>query len=182
MKLNKKTLLSELSSITHRNIQYLEQLASLSDAELAVRPAEGKWNALECVEHLNMYGRFYIPEIGKCMGAKPNSGGEDVFKSGVLGSYFANAMKPDAKPMKTMKSTDTYSQPVDRPVIDECLDQQRELLKLLEQASAVHLTNVKTSISISSLIKLRLGDTFRVVIYHNERHLQQALRAAGREI
>ena len=35
----------------------------------------------------------------------------------------------------------------------------------------------KTAISISKLIKLRLGDTFRVLIYHNERHIKQAERA-----
>ncbi|MEO9077333.1 MAG: DinB family protein, partial [Gelidibacter sp.] len=33
-----------------------------------------------------------------------------------------------------------------------------------------------TAISISNLIKLKVGDTFRVVVYHNERHLVQANR------
>ena len=35
-------------------------------------------------------------------------------------------------------------------------------------------TKTKTAISISKLMKLRLGDTFRFVTAHNERHLLQA--------
>jgi hypothetical protein len=49
-------------------------------------------------------------------------------------------------------------------------------LNLLEQGKKVDLTRTRTSISISSLIKLRLGDTLRVVIYHNQRHLAQVRR------
>ena len=37
-----------------------------------------------------------------------------------------------------------------------------------------NLTKVKTSITISNWIKLRLGDTFRFVIHHNLRHVVQA--------
>src|SRR5690606_41809639 len=49
-------------------------------------------------------------------------------------------------------------------------------LQLLEASKRVDLTQVKTSISISKWIKLRLGDTLRVVIYHNRRHIVQALK------
>ena len=38
----------------------------------------------------------------------------------------------------------------------------------------VNLDKIKTAISISKLIRLKLGDTFRVLIYHNERHIKQA--------
>lgn len=40
------------------------------------------------------------------------------------------------------------------------------------------LGKIKTSISISKWIKLKLGDTFRVIIYHNERHIVQANKIA----
>jgi uncharacterized protein (DUF2249 family) len=53
------------------------------------------------------------------------------------------------------------------------------MLELLEIARSKNLNRIRTSISISKLIKLKLGDTLRVVIYHNGRHLQQALRAAN---
>jgi hypothetical protein len=56
------------------------------------------------------------------------------------------------------------------------------MLSLLEQAKSVNLQKIKASITLSKFIKLRLGDVFRVVIYHNERHLEQAFKAVGKEI
>jgi hypothetical protein len=73
---------------------------------------------------------------------------------------------------------DPVGSQLNKSVLTTFLKQQQELLRLLEQAKTVDLTRTKTSISISSWIKLRLGDTFRVVIYHNQRHMEQAERAA----
>jgi hypothetical protein len=42
------------------------------------------------------------------------------------------------------------------------------------KAQKVDLTKVKTAISLSKFIKLRLGDTLRFLVYHNERHILQA--------
>ena len=54
------------------------------------------------------------------------------------------------------------------------IDQQKQLLDLLDSAKEIDLNKVKTSISITTLIKLKLGDTFRFLIYHNKRHIVQA--------
>ena len=62
-------------------------------------------------------------------------------------------------------------------VIERFLDQQLKTLELLDNARKVSLDKTKTAISISKLIKLKLGDTFRVIIYHNERHIAQAHKA-----
>ena len=45
----------------------------------------------------------------------------------------------------------------------------------------IDLNKTKTAISISKLIKLKIGDTFRVVVYHNERHLIQAEKILNRK-
>ncbi|MFN5634134.1 MAG: DinB family protein, partial [Flavobacteriia bacterium] len=52
---------------------------------------------------------------------------------------------------------------------------QLELLNILTQAEEVNLRKVKVPISISKIIRLRLGDALQFVIYHNERHMQQAI-------
>ena len=48
------------------------------------------------------------------------------------------------------------------------------LIFLMFILSSLDLNKIKTAISISKWIKLKLGDTFRVVVYHNERHIKQA--------
>ena len=56
------------------------------------------------------------------------------------------------------------------------MEQQRQILALLDQAKGVNLDQIKTGISLTKWIKIKLGDTFRVLIYHNQRHIKQAER------
>lgn len=76
--------------------------------------------------------------------------------------------------MKTFKSMDPSGSHLNRVVLDTFIEQQVQLIQLLTEAMDSDLSRVKTAISISKWIKLRLGDTFRVVVYHNLRHVLQA--------
>lgn len=65
---------------------------------------------------------------------------------------------------------------LDKSVLSEFISQQKQMSNLLNDAENIDLNKVKTSISISNFIKLKLGDTFRFVILHNLRHVEQAKR------
>ncbi len=147
-------------------------------SQLEQRPAAGSWNALECIEHLNRYGNFYLPEIKKRIAGSPFPP-TDLFKPGVLGNYFAKSMqpKPGMKKMKTFSDKDPIHAGLDIQCLRTFIDQQQELLGLLKSARKVDLNRTKTSISISRLLTLKLGDTFRFLIAHQERHLVQAFAA-----
>ena len=76
--------------------------------------------------------------------------------------------------MNTFKSKNPiYSQLDKNQVIETFLQQQKQFLELLTIAKEKNLTKIKTSITLP-ILKFRLGDTFRFVIYHNERHVVQA--------
>jgi hypothetical protein len=124
---------------------------------------------------LNRYGEFYLPEIQTRIN-RSRSKPEKYFRSGLLGNYFANSMLPKEKlnKMKTFKVMNPIGSKLDIEVLDKFINQQRQTLDLLDSARNISLTKTRTSISISNLITLRLGDTFRVVVYHNQRHLKQA--------
>ena len=177
MKIPTLQLIDELKKITEENIQFAENLLNETDEKLNFRLSEKSWSILECIEHLNRYGKFYIPEISKRI---ENSGikSTKVFSSGILGNYFAKSMIPKGKlnSMKTFKSMDPIHSKLDKSFLKEFIDQQKQIIHLLNKAENVDLNKVKTSISISNLIKLKLGDTFRFVIYHNLRHIEQAKR------
>lgn len=168
-------LIDDLKELTQKHIVAVLQLKDRAMEELTWRSSDQSWNVLECLEHLNLYGNFYLPEMAQRIKATKTRR-EGTFTSGLLGNYFANGMLPKAKlnKMKTFKSMNPLHRALGREVLDNFLDQLHRMLELLERARKVSLNKVKTSISISKLIKLKLGDTFRVVIYHNERHLQQA--------
>ncbi|WP_211316514.1 DinB family protein [Niabella yanshanensis] len=178
MKIASHQLLNELTDLTNQHLFYIQQLQSLPDQALTQKASVTSWSALECIEHLNRYGNFYLPEISKrIMETRTNAA--PVFKSGWLGNYFANSMLPKEKlnKMKTFAAMNPLNSNVDRAVINTFILQLQTMLDLLQQCRNVNLSTIKTSISISSLIRLKLGDTLRVVIYHNERHVKQIEKA-----
>lgn len=56
------------------------------------------------------------------------------------------------------------------------MEQQKQLLELLDKATTVSLNKVKVKVSIAQWLTIKLGDTFRFVIFHNERHIKQMER------
>ncbi len=180
----RKELLEDLKTKTEYVKKEVQHLLTLPIQVLEKRPAPEKWNALECIEHLNLYGDFYLKEIELRILASNPAPNATTFKTGFLGNKFALSLKPakaDEKlnTMKTFKDKNTLHQLLTKTTIDRFIKQQDRMLSLLKQAENVNLTKVKTAISISKLLKLRLGDTLRVVVYHNERHLVQANKAVG---
>lgn len=177
MKISALQLLSELTTTTQQHIQYVETLLQKTDQELNHRKSENSWSILECVKHLNLYGDFYIPEITSRI-ASAYSTSKTTFSPGILGNYFAKSMLPKEKlnTMKTFRAMNPIHNKLDKDVLHEFIRQQQQILDLLEKSRNVDLEKTKTSISISKLIKLKLGDTLRFVIYHNVRHVEQAKR------
>jgi hypothetical protein len=179
MKFQTEELLNDLTQRTKQVIETAGKYRDLDIGQLNFKPAKDRWSILECLEHLNLYGDFYLPEIEqRILQSKSEPSAE--FRSGVIGNYFAKLMqpKPDGtvKKMKSPKDKTADVSKLSKATIERFLKQQDYLLKLLEMARKVDLTKTKTAISISTIVKLRLGDTFRFYTYHIERHIAQAER------
>lgn len=167
-------LKEELANHIDKAIQLGNIIEQLSLEKLTWRESAQSWNVLECIEHLNRYGDFYLPAIEKEIKlSRCNS--ESNFTSGWLGNYFAESMLPKAKlnAMKTFKDKNPLGANLDKSVIQVFLNQQKQLLQLLKESEKVSWNKTKVKISIANWIKIRLGDAFRFVIYHNIRHSLQ---------
>lgn len=179
-------LLAKLTEITERNLAAGNTFLAANDEPLHLRPRPGAWNTLECLAHLNHYGDYYLPEIRKQMAETKYKTATETYTSSWLGNKFAAGMKPGPQTKKI--STFKKANPVNffpapgRATLTEFIRQQEETLELLGLAAGVDLTRTKTGTSLSSLLRLRLCDTLRVVIYHNWRHVEQAERAAALSI
>lgn len=147
------------------------------------RPGEGQWGANECLQHLNSYCQYYLPAIERAMEmAPPTQKPATVFKTGWLGHYFTQLMMPGTpgRPAKKMKAPKNH-QPAgitdSHLVIAEFIAHQQKLLQLLGKAGSHNLNIIRVPISISKMIKLKLGDTFNFLVAHQQRHVLQATRA-----
>lgn len=172
--MNSEKLIAQLIEQTNEIITQARQLKTCELNVLTWRENQTSWTILECVEHLNLYGEFYLPEIESKI-AKSTTKNEVEFKSGLLGNYFAKSMLPKEKlnRMKTFKNKNPLNNEIDITVIDTFIGQQIKLLELLNHSKKVSLNKTKINISISKYIRLPLGDTFQFFINHIIRHLQQ---------
>ena len=175
MKITTRELIAELIEKTRININKAEGFRTRTEEELNFKETIDEWSILECIEHLNIYGDFYNPAIKESI-ENTNTTSTKIFKSGVIGNYFVNLISPKEKlnKMKTLKVNNPLGSHLEKNAIDRFIVQQKEFLELIEKSKNINLTKTKTTISISKLIKLRLGDTFRFTTAHNERHLLQA--------
>lgn len=147
-------------------------------------PMPGKWSAVQCLEHLNTYGRYYLPALEKVIVAaeKRNSQPETLFKSSWLGAYFTRLMQPaeDGRLRSRMKSPKGHI-PAIKPdvttVVNEFVQQQERMEDLLLRAEKINIRKNNVPTSLSRFIKLSVGDTFGFLTAHIHRHLLQAERA-----
>lgn len=182
-----------LESLHQQTEQFFQKAVGewqmLPPETLAVTPSTGQWSAAQCLEHLNIYGRYYLPAIEKAIQEAKRKGSSATgnFTSGWLGDYFAKLMRP--KPdghlkakMKSPKNAVPSAHPDPRAMLAEFIDQQEKLLQLLTAAAAVNLNQVRIPISIAPWLRLKLGDTFLFLTAHIERHLLQADRAISTQL
>lgn len=175
MKTAADTLIQELKEQTQQIILLASQMRNLDYETLNWRPKEGAWSVLECLEHLNLYGDYYLPAMSDAIKRAPSKP-DPIFTSGLLGDYFAKSMlpKPKMTKMKTFRDKNPIGSRLTKDTIERFIAQQQTLLDLLQLAEHKSLTQIRIKTSISPLIRLKLGDTFRFLINHTLRHLNQA--------
>lgn len=169
----------ELEILSQSLISKVKHFQDLSENILNKKTNADSWSILECIEHLNLYGDYYLPEMEQQI-LKAATTNKQSYTPGVFGNYFAKIMKYDENKMKKMQSPkdkNPQNSLLNASALSRFIKQAERLLHILELSNNVDLGKTKCSISISRLIKLKLGDTLRFYIYHMERHIIQAEKA-----
>ena len=137
---------------------------------------------MECIQHINIANKHYHDQIeAKLRDQKTTP--KETYSGGALGNYFTKMMKPKEdkiipNKMKTIGkfypiiSLQTESH---NAVIDAFLKDEKRLLGLLDNARSANLAKIKIKSALGGWLMFKLGDAFRFMIAHSERHVLQAL-------
>jgi len=183
MKYLSKTLLDGLYAQTETSItKAITQWQQMPTEFFTAQPGPGRWSAVQCLEHLNSYGRYYLPAMEKAISKADQQLYYTYFKSGLLGNYFYKLMLPDlsGNPKKKMDSPKDHrpAEQLNTPqVLSEFISQLEKLEQLISLSQKRDLNKIKVPISIAPFIKLKLGDTLLFYTAHIQRHILQAERA-----
>jgi hypothetical protein len=171
-------LLAALEKRADRNLRIVRSLAELPDSTLHLRPRPDSWNALQALEHINLWMSEYLPRTERAI-RDSTTAPSPTFTSGWLGNKFAAGMKPGPQTRKvpTLKRLKPDRRELSRDVIDVWLENAERQRHLLRDAHSVDLSRVKVPTALTALIRMRLGDVLRMMVYHDWRHVEQAERA-----
>ena len=187
MQTTRELLQSLRTTLVEMDQYFHETVSAQPEAVLNQKPTEGEWSAIQVLDHLNFYSRWYLPRLEDAFreSRKKNLAAQPYFKSGWLGGYFTRMMKPraDGSIASKMKapSNAVPAATLDSAAVllefEQHLQHMNSLLKLAEKADLLH-TRVTTS--LSSLIRLKSGDALCFVLAHAERHFMQIKRIIGK--
>lgn len=180
---NTQALFAELIRITEENIATIQKrFLKLSDNQKHWKNKADSWNIVEVFSHLNEYAKYYHPAIEQRIELTRFKEPTDNFVSSPLGRSAWKSMKLGKvnnvkRKFRAQKSYNPTLTPeiIDEHGIEHFERDQKDLLRIIDRVKTINVRKAKVAISISKLIRLRLGDALLFVVYHNERHVQQAL-------
>ena len=166
-------------------VQFFEETFKGQSIEhCSTRPGPGAWSALDCIAHLNLTLDVTCDEIDRKVnraiekGQKPN----EIYKPGFLGQRFARLLAPKEGDVKRrIKTTKRYSpehsNESGQAILQGFRDRMERVKNQVEASKKVSLNRCRINSNVTPLIKFKLGDTFHIVLAHNERHIFQARKA-----
>ncbi len=166
----------------------VHKLAKLPDARWKSRPAPGRWSAAECIEHLNLTSRAYIPLLRRALESAKRSPSDTPrrYRRDFLGWLFSSMVgpmprfgrlrlgrvktPPDFIPQTTFDCAEAIAE-FDRL--------QADLLSLTRLADGFPLDEMMIVSPFGGRIKYNVYSALRILPRHQHRHLGQAEEAAA---
>jgi len=157
------------------------EIAHLPEEALRVRPAQDKWNILECFAHLNAYTDYYLSRIelsihkakARKWSGEPNLRPTWAGRRSVAAADSANI---DRKRMKAPKRFNFIHKPLDPDEVKRFIISCEKLLRSIQAAREVNLNKPKIAVAQLSIFSLNLGDLLHYLVVHARRHVLQAQR------
>ena len=174
--------MSELSEPLLAAIDDAERLWSdVSPERLTRRPQAKSWSAVECVEHLNISLRVFLPRLQDAVaGARqlPPASGQAMKLTGVARWLIWWLEPPSRLRLPTSKPFVPVECDAAR-VLPDFVSLNRALAELADASDGLRIDEVQIRSPFAENVEYSVYAAFRVISAHNRRHLWQARRACG---
>jgi hypothetical protein len=157
-------------------------VAPLSEEQLKWQPLPGVWCVAECIEHLNVTARLYLPKLDEAIADAIRRGryAEGPFHYNWIGRFVVRSQEPPARVrMKTPKIFQPAPQRSRHEIMAAFRAYQVQFIDRLRQANGLDLASAKVSSPASDWIRLPLGSGFALMGAHERRHLWQARKVTS---
>jgi hypothetical protein len=161
--------------------RYEQELLPLSDAQLDRRPADGGWSARETLAHLVTTVELYNTKFEALLAGRAQGPGASTHRPTWVARLLLSVLGKSGPEMKKVKAPRAFrpGDDVSAYKVERLIAVHRRLIELGTQVETRGLGATKIPTPISRLLRLAACDAYEVQRLHGERHLTQALRAAG---
>jgi hypothetical protein len=154
-------------------------VAPLSDEQFYWPPAPESWSIAQCIDHLNVTARLYLPQLDEGIANAIRQGlyGEGPFKYWWLARLFVRMLEPP--PKMRVKTPSLFHPPparTRREIMAAFRAYQVQYVDRLRQANGLDLARARVRSPAASWIQVPLGTGFMAMTAHERRHLWQARR------
>ena len=152
-------------------------VSPLSDAQFAWQSSPTAWSIAQCIDHLNVTARLYLPMLDEGIANAIRQGlyGEGPFTYWWLARMFVRMLEPP--PRLRMKTPAAFQPPPARTrheIMAAFRAYQVQFIDRLRQANGLDLARARVRSAVASWLYMPLGTGFAVMTAHERRHLWQA--------
>jgi len=160
----------------------------VSDKEWNKRPGPDRWSAAECVEHLNLTSRAYLPLLRDAVSRarKSSDPPRKHYRRDPLGWFMSMMIGPlrhvgkfRIVPVKTTPAFVPKSGRSKTEILSDFVRLQGELAALIRSGDGLPLDQVKIVSPFGGRMKYSAYSALVIVARHQHRHIQQAEEAAA---
>ena len=149
----------------------------LNEKQFHWRPAPEAWGVADCLEHLNVVARLYLPSLDEGIADAIRRGqyAEGPFVYNWFSRLFVKSMEPPARlKMKAPKPFVPGAARTRHEIMAAFRAYQVQFIDRLRQANGLDLARARVTSPASRWIRLPLGAAFALTTAHERRHLWQA--------
>ncbi len=183
----------QLAALTHSLEDAQARLRRLSDTTpedaWRVPPGPARWSAADCVEHLNLTSRAYIPRLRDAIAEARELHSAPVanYRRDPVGWFLSLMIGPmhhvgrvRIGKVKTTPDFIPQGRQATRALISEFVRLQSELMTIIRSADALPLDRVEIVSPFGERMRYNAYSALVVVARHEHRHIDQAQEALGR--
>jgi hypothetical protein len=157
-----------------------KMFSELKSEKLNWRPNSHQWSVVQCIEHLNVFGRTSLDAIDKMIRdgqSREMYRNDHSVRYGMLGNLLIRSIEPPYRiKFKAVKNIVPLAQDYEPENVLTNLHLLHEELKArLSVANELDFVHIKHPIPPTN-IKLPLGQWFALIAAHERRHIWQAQR------
>ena len=160
----------------------------LSDGDWSKRPGPDRWSVAECVEHLNLTSKAYVPLLRDALARAKKVGGapRKHYRRDPVGWFLSTMIGPRRRfgkfRMMRMPTTPAFVPKSGRSrseILSDFVRLQGELAALIQSGDQLPLDKVKIVSPFGGRLKYSAYSALVIIARHQHRHLEQAEEAAS---